>query len=441
MPINVAKIYSTLGNNSSLIPLAIKDLSSSAGMTAGSYFTGKEEGRDRFIDEIGTEMIWLFGIPLFKKLYDLTVFKALGLDAKFDARNFKDKGVLEKIKEFAPNEDVKQSIEKATSKEKLFKNTTSVKFFVSTGLAIATYVLLTKFKQKFTEKKIRQNLIDEYNKQKELEQKEKENQNTFEKNQQSPSFKGVGSAIEYFAFNPVRNMWILDGSITYERLRNSRNPQEFIGYAIKEASLFFFMYYAGGKIQELVEKHINEKHNKSIALDARVLEGDALKESFKDGSIQKYLDEFEAIKSAKEGSKLSKDSVELYEFLHKNPENMIVKVAKQSDIISTYKKTGKIDTRKYIELKDVEEINNKIKLLYEQYKEALKNGETSEKFFEGVRKYKRSSIRTNILSSIFALGVLTPAIMLAKRLAKKDDEEFETKKQIREQLVKEGLIA
>ena len=99
MPINVAKIYSTLGNPSSLIPLAVKDLSSSAGMTAGSFVTGKEEGHDRFIDEIGTEIIWLLGIPAFKKLYDLTVFKSLGLDPNFDARNFKDKAVLEKVKD------------------------------------------------------------------------------------------------------------------------------------------------------------------------------------------------------------------------------------------------------------------------------------------------------------------------------------------------------
>ena len=44
-------------------------------MTAGSFVTGKEEGQDRFIDETGTEAIWLFGIPGFKWLFDKTVFK------------------------------------------------------------------------------------------------------------------------------------------------------------------------------------------------------------------------------------------------------------------------------------------------------------------------------------------------------------------------------
>ena len=94
---NVAKIYSTLGNSNSLIPLAIKDTASTTGMTVGSFITGKEEGHDRFIDEVGTEIIWLGGIPFFKWAYDKTIFKALKLDSKFDARNLKDKNLYAKI--------------------------------------------------------------------------------------------------------------------------------------------------------------------------------------------------------------------------------------------------------------------------------------------------------------------------------------------------------
>ena len=79
--------------------------------------------------------------------------------------------------------------------------------------------------------------------------------------------------------------------------------------------------------------------------------------------------------------------------------------------------------------------------LYNQYKDALKKGDTSEKFFAGVKKLKRGSILTNIGSCIFALGVLTPGLTLLKRFTSKGDEEFQTKKEIREQLIKEGIIA
>lgn len=437
--VNVAKIYSTLGNSNSLIPLAIKDTASTTGMTVGSFITGKEEGHDRFIDEVGTEIIWLGGIPFFKWVYDKTIFKALKLDSKFDARNLKDKNLYAKISEYAPSEEVKQNIDKIFKNSKTFKNAATAKFFVSTILTVASYIGLTKFKQKFTENKIRKNLIAEYEAEKKAKEETKKESNNVEKS--STSFKGLGSAIESLAFSPVKNMWVLDGCITAERLKDSRTKQEFIGYAIKEASILTFMYYAGGKIQELLEKNATKKHGKSISLDARVLEDDALKKAFENGSIEKSLKQF---KEAGNGSS------DLYEFLHKNPENLVVKTAKQSDVIQMYKEpqglfkkakvTDKIDTRKYIDLDEFKGVADKLEELYKQYKDALKKGETSDKFFEGVKKLKRKSIITNIGSCILALGVLTPAIMLAKRFVGNEDTEFQTKKEIREQLIKEGVI-
>ena len=434
--VNVASIFSTLGNPNSLIPLAIKDTPSTAGMTIGSYITGKEEGHDRFIDEVGTEAIWLGGIPFFKWIYDKTAFKALGLDSKFDARNLKDKDVLAKIKEYAPTEKIKQDIEKISQKSATFRKAAATKFFVSTALTVGSYIGLTKFKQNYTDKKIRENLIAEYEVQKAQAKKDLPEQ----KASSNPSFKGLGSAIESLAFSPVKNMWVLDGAITAERLKDSRTKQEFIGYAIKEASILTFMYYAGGKIQEQLEKQA-EKKGKSITLDARVLEDDFLKKAFEDGSVMKSLEEIKAANTSK---------ANLYEFLHKNPDNLVVKTAKMSDVISMYKEpqglfkkakvTDKIDTRKYIDLKEVEGIQNKIELLYKQYKEALSKGETADKFFAQVKKLKRNSILTNIGSCMLALGVFTPAIMLLRRYTGDGNQEFETKKQIREQLVKEGVI-
>lgn len=430
MPIiNPAKIYSTLGNPNSLVPLMLKDMSSTAGMTASSFVTGKEEGQDRFIDEIGTQIIWLCGIPAFKWIFDKTVFKILKLDSKFDVRNVKNNDIFQKTKEYAPDDAVKKEIELIEKNKKTFTNAVKAKFLVSTGLTIAAYIGLTHFKQKYTEKQIRQNLIDEYNKTKE------QNEQSGKDGKNQVSFKG-SKVLEYFAYSPVKNMYILDGAITGERLKDSRSKQEFIGYTIKEGSTLCFMYYAGARIQKAIEKHVLKKHNKSIELDARVIESADLQKVFEDGSIENSLKMFDSIKSS--GNK--KDAVALYDFIHKNPENMIVKVAKQSDIIQMYNKTDKIDTRKYIDLEEVENLNTKIKTLYEQYKNAIKNGETTDVFFKKIKKLKRNSILINIGSCIFALGILTPAIMLIKRFTVKNDEEFQTKKEIREQLIKEGVI-
>ena len=424
--VNVAAVFSTLGNPNSLIPLAVKDVSSTTAITASSFLTGKEEGQDRLIDEVGTQIIWLLGIPAFKWLFDKTIFKAYGLDSKFDVRNLKDKDVFEKIKEYAPTNEIQKGLEKIGKKQGLFKNVALYKFFFATGATIASYIGLTRAKQSYTENKIKQNLIKEFN-----ETKDIENQNTSTNN--TPSFKGVGEIVKNFAFSPVKNMWILDGAITGERLADSRSPQEFAGYGIKEGLYLFFMYYAGNKIQEALEKRADKKHKKSIGLDARVIEGGKLQKAFEDGSVKNSLEAFAKIKDSK--------GADIYEFLHKNPDNEIVKVAKDSDIISIYDETGKIDTRKYIDLKDIKGVYEKIDTLYKQFLDATAKGETSDKFFKGVKKLKRNSIVTNIATCIFALSIVTPAAMLAKRLLGKDNAEFQTKKEIREQLIKGGIIS
>jgi hypothetical protein len=296
-------------------------------------------------------------------------------------------------------------------------------------MAIASYIGLTKAKQSYTENKIKKNLIAEFNAKQTNENKDSSTKNNSEK----PVFKGVGDIVKNFAFSPVKNMWILDGAITTERLADSRSPQEFFGYTIKEASLLFFMYYAGGKIQEALEKRALKKHNKTIGLDARVIENGNLQKAFENGSVTQSIKAFKAADKHTD--------TELYEFIHKNQDNEIIKAAKESDIIKMYKKTDKIDTRKFIDLDEVKNVYKNIDTLYSQYTESLKKGVTTEQFFKQVKKLKRNSILTNIGSCIFALGVVTPAIMLAKRYAGKDDTEFHTKKEIRNQLIKEGLIS
>ena len=160
--ITASKVYSTLGNSNSLVPLALKDVINSVGLTTASYITGDEaEGRDRFIDEFGTQAIWLFGIPAYKKVLDLTLFKAMGYDPKVDVRILKDKEIFAKAKQYAANDTIKASLEKigkTSSNIKTFKGLTMGKFVASTALTILSYYGLTKFRHKHTEEHIK----DEY---------------------------------------------------------------------------------------------------------------------------------------------------------------------------------------------------------------------------------------------------------------------------------------
>lgn len=462
--VTASKIYSTLGNNNSLVPLALKDIANSIGLTAGSYIVGnKEEGQDRFIDEFGSQALWLFGIPGYKKLIDLTLYKGMGYDSKIDVRLLKNKDIFEKAKEFAHSEEVKSAFEKVGKNQKTFKGLALAKFAASTLLTIGTYGALTHFRHKYTEDSIRKSILAAHQAKKAQKQQEKENKKNTEKNEQTfiptidkpKAFKDVTLSKEQipfkgglsdFMFSPVKNLMLLDCAISGERLATSRSMQDFLGYTIKEGSFWVFMYFAGQKIQEHLEKSSETKHKKSIDLDARVIESEELKKAFHDNSLKQSIDAFSNCKT----------DVEVYDFINKNPDNFIVKMAKKSDIVKTKgsnenlfvklaRRTGLmkplenadvVDTRAYIDIEEFKGTAKKLEKLHTQYEQS---GESLETFLNGVKKLKRSSVWKNMGSCILALGVIAPAIMVGIRYLR-EDKEFQVKERIEKELAFEGEI-
>lgn len=435
--LSASAIYSTLGNNSSLIPLGIKDVANSCGLTAASYIAGdKLEGKDRFIDEFGTQAIWLGGIPTYKVILDKTIFKHAKLDPEIDPRIFKDKKILALAKQFAPTEQIKGNLQKAAKKQKLFKSLAMTKFIASTALTALTYFGLTKFRHKYTENQIKKEYF--------AKKKAKETEFTgnsvpfssafsqvHKTNKNGVSFTG---GLQNFMFDPVKNLMLVDGVITGERLSHSRNAQDFTGYAIKEGSFWLFMYGAGKMISNALEKHAEKKYNKSIDLDARVIECPEFKESFKNGSIKEHL---KTIKAA------DKSDAAIYKFAVKpNNDNLIIEMAKKCDIIAVEKDSGKTDTRKFIDLGNnkaddfngLRGITKKVEKLLNQYENS---GEDIDTFFKSVRKLKRASVIKNIGACIGALGVLAPSIMLLVRHFG-DDREYQVKKDVENQLSKQN---
>lgn len=478
--ISASKIYSTLGNENSLIPLAIKDIANSTGLTAASYIAGDQaEGRDRFIDEFGTQAIWLFGIPFYKKVLDLAMFKSIGFDPKVDVRLLKNPDIYKKAIEHAPTEEIKSAFEKIGKSQKnikLFKGLSFGKFVASTFLTVASYYGLTKFRHQNTEKHIKEEFLK---KQAELKKGQTQPQNpqfsqhskgfgqlqnvptafgnvhrnTSSNNKdQNPSFTGI----QDFMFSPTKNLMIVDGSITAERIFESRNLQDTIGYIVKEGSFWAFMYLLGGRIQKYVENTTEKKHNMNIQLDSRVIESEELKNALKNKELPTILQAFKDLKT----------DVNIYDFICNplNKDNVIVKMAKMSDLIKvTDNKTptggtlsklmqklfpqkdlnSSVDTRAYIDLDQVKDINEKLGKLYEQFnnfksKAAGKSeDEILTTFLKDLKKYKRISVLKNIGACIGALGVVCPAIMLALRFYNKDNREFKVKAQLEEQLAKD----
>lgn len=440
--ISASYIYSKLGNSNSLVPMAIKDIANSVGLTAGSYITGdKLEGKDRFLDEFGTQAIWLFGIPAYKKLLDFTLYKALKIDPNFDVRNFskKRKKLINKTINYADS-SIKESIINATKNPKFSKNLAMGKFVVSTALTILSYAGLTKYRHLQTKKAAQKEIL------KEMQLENKDNKDKFlytkpankaafnglhqNKTQDQPAFTG---GISEFMYNPVKNLMILDGSITAERLAESRNKQELVGYAIKEGSFWAFMYFASKPIQKFLENRAEKNTKKPVAidLDARVIESEDLAKAFKDGSLAK---------SSEKVLKLNSYS-NMLDYIHNNPDDFVVKMAKMSDIIPTLKKATQaddVDYRQFIDYDEFQGVASKLKKLsqkFENFKATDVKDKSIETFLKNVKKAKRSSIILNIGACIGALGVLAPALMVAMRKFDKNNEGFQVKEDLKQEML------
>lgn len=426
--ITASTIYSKLGDNSSLVPLAIKDIANSCGLTAASYMSGDNaEGKDRFIDEFGTQAIWLWGIPVYKKLLDIALFKQAKLDPEVDARILKNKDILQAAKEMAPTESIKNSLKAVAENQSKFKALTVAKFAASTILTAGTYLGLTKFRHNYTESKIKKDYFEKMKKQ-QMNGYNTENipfssafSHVHKQNKNSKNVAFTGG-VQDFIFDPVKNLMLVDGAITGERLTHAKNPQDFLGYVIKEGFFWAFMYFAGPTLSKALEKFADQK-GKSIDLDSRVIFGKDLEKAFngKDSGIMpKQIQEFK---------KAAKSDIELYKFAVK-PENknLIIKMAKDSGIITLADGSELVDTRKYIDLKELRGICNKTEKLFTQYK---KSEQPLDEFLKSVRSLKKASILKNIGACIGALGIIAPAIMLGLR---KLNPDYQVRKDIEKKL-------
>ena len=426
--VTASTVYSKLGDNSSLVPLAIKDIANSCGLTAASYMSGDNaEGKDRFIDEFGTQAIWLWGIPVYKKLLDIVLFKQAKLDPEVDARILKNKDILQAAKEMAPTESIKNSLKAVAENQSKFKALTVAKFAASTILTAGTYLGLTKFRHNYTESKIKKDYFEKMKKQ-QMNGYNTENipfssafSHVHKQNKNSKNVAFTGG-VQDFIFDPVKNLMLVDGAITGERLTHAKNPQDFLGYVIKEGFFWAFMYFAGPTLSKALEKFADQK-GKSIDLDSRVIFGKDLEKAFngKDSGIMpKQIQEFK---------KAAKSDLELYKFAVK-PENknLIIKMAKDSGIITLADGSELVDTRKYIDLKELRGICDKAEKLFTQYK---KSEQPLDEFLKSVRSLKKASILKNIGACIGALGIIAPAIMLGLR---KLNPDYQVRKDIEKKL-------
>lgn len=411
MSMNIgSKLVSKLGSPNSRIPLAAKDIFNSTGYTYFSYDAGgKIEGKDRLVDEVGTGVIWLFGIPTYKKLIDKTIFKKAGISPEVDVRILKDNNYLKKAIENAPTKTIMEDLKKAGANIPKTKALTILKFGMSLGLTMLSYFALTKFKQNMTKKNIEKEFLAKQieNQPETLSPYNNENPifsdfNQSKKQNNTPSFgsSSLSKVAESIVLNPINNMFVLDTCISGERLSSARTKGEFAEYGIKEGSFLFFVYIADKLIKKGIETASEKILKSPIKLDAKFLSTNLAENILKQKSLQDEIKEF----SKKFGKNC--DTNALYEYIFKNQNSTVVEAAKSSGIISTIK-TGQIDTRKYIDVKKMQELAENL----QKFISSSTNSNNTKSYLNKIKALKVGSTMLNIGVCCLFLGYVVPKMM------------------------------
>ena len=430
-----SKIVSTLGNKESLIPIMIKDGVDSASLTYKSYKEGGViEGKDRAIDEFGTQAIWIGGIPFFKKAIDWTAYKLAKINPGVDVRVLANDEYASWAKENAKgimNNSKTQTVKKAITDcladgGKKAKGLYKGKIIAATALTLATYFLLTKGKHKNTKDSVLKDMQKEMNDNFSYSLNNETPQvfadfNEFNNNKKNISFKGVVKNVtDAILFNPVHNMKIIDAGITTERLACSRNKTELAEHAIKEGGFLFLLYGFGNILEKKINDFSSKVLKKPIDLCIDVLVDKKFEASLGHGNIEQDI----------KGLEVCKTLTDRLNFIKNNPENSLVQAAKKAKIVSTVKdgSISVVDTSKFIDMKAIDNLAGNMKEINSKF---IQSGETAKKFLNKTKGLKIASVMANIGISCLFLGYLMPKAVYKYRQWKTGTTKFHVEQDIR----------
>ena len=395
---NSVKLLSGLANNDdSLAAMVIKDWIGD-GATVYTYKKdgGKDDAREKAIEEFGTGAIWLFAIPAIKKLIDFSLYPLFKLNSKFDPRLLDNKENLKTISKIAQGEEKTlfdnlnnfNPVLKKFTNAQMYKGFAIGKFAIATTIAAVALGKIIKYKQKTTSDRIKKENIAyklSFNS-KTIENAVNENKK-FDKyiNNNQISFKG---GLSEFMYNPIKNTMILDGVITLTRLKEARK-EERLEVAFKELCQIIFIYGLAKPIQLGFEK-LGEIMKTPIKLDPKNL-------------FANNLDDL--IKKAKPSIQELKNSNNIIDTLSKiDVKNPVMTLLQNEGLISLTKDKKALSVIKPIDEKAI--------------KNALDNFEDMAKNMGNLKQskiFKTFAVVANILIAAGIMGVIQPKLTIFLR--------------------------
>ena len=409
------KTLSGLGNNSdSIVPMAVKDIISDCTLIHTYKKEGdKDDVREKTIEEFGTGALWLFGIPIIKKIIDKTIYPALSLNPDLDPRILNNKnGRFDFLKSVAKDGE-KKVFDSLSQKTKLFnkfelpfsnykayKGVYAFKFLISTVSCAFALTKLIKYKQKTTDERIKKDLAKNKDNSRYVQSfANKENlysaflDKTKKKNISFGNAFALktGDFMKDFVFNPVKNTSILDACIAGTRLKESRRGEK-LEVLLKELFQIMFIYVIAKPIQKAFEA-MGRALKLPIELDPNVIFDanikDKLNASKKD--IETLMNSKNLLKSIYE----LESSSSLVELLSKNGVLPVIKDKNGIQAISTFKEIDENAVKKA--LKNLEDLSGAISSI------------------KKIKAFKTFAVVGNVALAICAMGVLQPKITIWMR--------------------------
>ena len=402
---SLVNIISAVGNNSSIYPLIVRDcgieVPTKIAMTYNQNLKDSKQMannalRERLIDEYGTSIVWLGGIPLMNAVADWGI-KKLGYDPKVNVSLLKEnerqglKYNIEKFKNLAPDEV--KAMEKVLKNKSTYQKLLAGKFVLSTAIPIAIMgYYLPKFNFALTDKlRKKQEAV------KPIVQDTLIAEKRYEMGE-NPSFKGLSSTLANMS--TVNKMAITDGGLTIGRVGTARNKYEKMENGFKMSMMMFLNFIAPIWIAKGLDNLSGKLFNTNVNLDPMLLADKQFVKEIKDGSLQ--IPESNYI-----------------EYLDKNPDSKISKLCEKYCGVK-YLKNRVRDPREFVDEKKIGKFLDELRKFS---KEAAASGNV-DKYAKKALKVKSANILANVGISSFLLAAVLPKVtfILRKKVTGSDAE-------------------
>ena len=401
---SLVNIISAIGNNSSIYPLIVRDcgieVPSKVVMTYNQNLKDSKQmaynaTRERLIDEYGTSLVWLGGIPAVGAICDWGI-KKFGYDPNVNVSLLKEnskqglKYNIDKFKEVAPDEA--KAMEKVLKNKSTYQKLLAGKFVLSTALPVAVMgYFLPKFNFALTDKlrKKQEAMKPLYN---ELESELTPSSQTepeVSESQTKPAFKGISASLANMS--TVHKMALTDGGLTVGRVGTSRNKYEALENGFKMSMMMFLNFVAPIWFAKGFDSLSNKLFKTNVNLDPNLL------------NDKDFLAE---IKS----NKLELPKEDVIEFLDKNPNSKFAKLSEKYCGVR-YLKNRVRDPRAFVDESRVQSFQKEIEKFAKQ---ATTSGDV-EKFAKKALVAKSANILANVALSSFLLAVALPKLTFILR--------------------------